>query len=97
MTKPIIRWEDPPPRRTSDVYDWEAISMELKACPGNWALVVICPNTATAGSTARHIRNGLYEPLRAGFDAVARTIDGEARVYARYVGGAPRPAGRSGR
>lgn len=83
----IVRWEDPPPRRTSDVYDWDGIADALMARPGQWALVVVCPNTATAGSTARHIRNGLYEAMpRGDFDATARTVDGEARVYARYVG-----------
>lgn len=85
----MIRWEEPPPRRAAPAYDWPQIAKELQRRPGKWALIAVCPNTATAGSTARHIRNGAYEALRSVgiFDAVARTIDGEARVYAQYLGG----------
>jgi hypothetical protein len=84
----VIRWEDPPTRYYSPKYDWPAIAKALSSAPGTWALVAVCRNTATAGSTARHIRNGAYGPLRAvgKFEAIARTVRGEARVYARYVG-----------
>lgn len=83
----VIRWEMPPPRRSSDVYDWDAIAEALADRPGCWALVAVCPNSATAASTARHIRNGAYDAMRerGAFDAVARTVDGEARVYARFL------------
>lgn len=82
----VLRWEDPPARMRGDRYDWVRIAKGLKAKPGKWALVAVCPNPTTAASTARHIREGKYLPLAADFDAVARTVDGEARVYARYVG-----------
>jgi hypothetical protein len=84
----VIRWEDPPPGKYSPEYDWPAIAKALSSAPGTWALVAVCPNTGTAGSTARHIRNGAYQALRTvgKFEATARTVRGEARVYARYVG-----------
>lgn len=82
----ILRWEDPPPRGGTDRYDWDTIADQLVAQPGRWARVAVAPNASTAGQMAQRIRNGSYDALPAGFDATARTVDGEARVYARYVG-----------
>jgi hypothetical protein len=82
----IVQWEAPPPRRGGRVHDWDAIAKELRARPGEWALVAVCTNQTTAASTARYIRDGKYKPMSAGFDATSRTVDGEARVYARYTG-----------
>lgn len=83
----VLRWEQPPSRERGERrYDWARIADDLKANPGEWALVAVCPNPTTAASTARYIRNGKYKPLGAGFDAVARTVDGEPRVYACYIG-----------
>lgn len=69
------------------MYLWDEIAEELRSQPNRWALVAVCPNSATAGSTARHIRNGHYNAMRelGPFEATSRTVDGEARVYARYV------------
>lgn len=83
----VIRWEEPPPRRHGQVHDWAAIGEKLRSKPNEWAVVAVCLNQATAGSTARYVREGKYQKLGPGFDAVARTVNGEARVYARYVGG----------
>lgn len=84
----VIRWEEPPPSKGMAVHDWPRIGAQLAAAPGKWALVAVCPNGGTAGSTARHVRDGKYEPLAVLglFEAKSRTIDGEHRVYARYVG-----------
>jgi hypothetical protein len=82
----IVQWEAPPPRRWGAVHDWQAIAKELKAWPGEWALVAVCASQTTAASTARYIRAGKYKPLSSGFEATARTVDGEARIYARYIG-----------
>jgi hypothetical protein len=83
----VIRWEDPPEDRRGT--DWAAVGQALKQQPGKWALAVVCNNTVTAGAVARDIRVGKYPAMRAlgSFDAMARSVDGEARVYARYVGG----------
>lgn len=81
----VLRWEDPPPRGGTDRYDWDEIADDLKSRPGQSGLVAIAPNAATAGQMARRIREGMYEAMRSGFDATARTVDGENRVYAWYV------------
>jgi hypothetical protein len=82
----VIRWEDPPPRR--DVYDWHGIGTALMARPGVWALAAVYPSPASAASIAHQIRHGRFAVLRelGCFEAVLRTVEGEARVYARYVG-----------
>lgn len=84
----VIRWEDPPASKGMAVHDWPAIGAQLVAAPGKWALVAVCPNGATAGSTARHVRDGKYDSLRdlGVFEAKSRTVGGEYRVYARFVG-----------
>lgn len=82
-----LRWEEPPEQKGGPVHDWRAIGEALRSRPNEWAMAVICRNSATAGSTALLIRRGRYDALGSGFEAVARTVGGEARVYARYVGG----------
>lgn len=83
----IPRWEDPPTsRRRGPVHDWAAIGAFLKRAPGAWAVVAVCDNGTLAGQTAKHVRSGKYGELGAGFEAVSRLVDGEPRVYARYVG-----------
>ena len=91
-----IRWQDPPPPRCGTrikhprVHDWTAVAKKLRSKPGRWAVVAVCANTGLAGSTARYVRDGLYEALRRGrFEAVSRKVYGECRVYARYVGESP--------
>lgn len=84
----VIRWEEPPASHRVDRYDWAAIGAELVAHPGIWAMVAVANNSVTAGAMANHIRNGKYLKLAelGRFDAKARSIDGENRVYARYIG-----------
>lgn len=84
----IVRWEDPPRRGLGESHNWSGIDADLKLRPEQWALAVVCRNPSTAGQTARHIRDGGYQPMTpaGAFEATARTIDGEHRVYARYVG-----------
>lgn len=92
----IIRWENPPPadaRRNlngKNQRPWRAIADELAASPGRWALVAVCSSQSTAGSNADALRHSRYPAFRGRrFEAVARRVDAEFRVYARYVG----PAG----
>lgn len=87
----VLRWEDPPPRGGSDRYDWSEIADDLVENQGRWALVAIAPNASTAGQMARRIRDGLYDAMPRGFEATARTVDGEARVYARCAVGDSKP------
>lgn len=83
----MIKFEDPPPaKRAVTVHDWPGISATLRARRGDWALVATCRNQNLASVTARQIRLGIRKELGQGFEATARTVDGEHRVYARYVG-----------
>lgn len=91
----IIRWEDPPDRRGQAHYDWPAIAGALQGRPGAWALALVCPTREIAATTARYVRESHYEALQGEqYDAKARTVDGEFRVYARYLG--PRHADPAG-
>jgi hypothetical protein len=60
----------------------------LRARPGQWALLRVTDNGNAASSQAAHINRGgqlAYRPKGA-FEAVCRKVDGQARVYIRYVG-----------
>lgn len=81
-----VRFEDPP--TGSAVHD--RCAAELRVRPGEWAITDL-----TAGKTdwamrvtAFRIRRGWLRAFRpAGtYDAAFRTVDGELRLYARYVG-----------
>ena len=86
----VVRWENPPRADAYRVkYDWAAIGDVLQKKPGKWAVVAVYETVARAAVQANAIRAGSVAAMRpAGtFDAMARTVDGECRVYARYVGG----------
>lgn len=80
-----LAWEEPPVNRSST---WLEEASQLRACPGQWAVICIKPHSRAAVAMASHISNGNLAAFRpAGtFEATSRTVDGEARVYARYVG-----------
>lgn len=84
-----IRWEEPPSRtRVGAPTQHRDVANQLKANPGNWGIVAVYDKASTAGSIAAQIRAGsvnAYQPAGA-FEAHARTVEGERRVYARYVG-----------
>ena len=85
----VLRWETPPPQTQGPVHNWPAIAADLQQKPGEWALIALCDTRATAGTTAKYVRESFYEPLKTGvYEAKSRTVDGEFRVYARYMGGA---------
>ncbi|MEU6725588.1 hypothetical protein ABZ917_17925 [Nonomuraea wenchangensis] len=93
MSAPFeIRFEDPPPPlRTwaqSEPFDYPRIASVLCKKPGRWALIGVVGTPLRASGAAHRIRAGLVETLaiRGAFDAVARSVDGEYRVYARYLG-----------
>ncbi len=81
----IIRWEAPPELRGA-AHDWPAITADLKTRPGDWALIMVCSTREIAATTARNVRESHYEALHGDrYEAKARTVDGEFRVYARYL------------
>jgi hypothetical protein len=74
----------PPPAGTSK---HNHIAEELRARPGEWAVVQRKTSTARAASAAQAIRTGrlrAYAPAGA-FEAKSRKVGDEYRVYARYV------------
>lgn len=87
MTRSELRWGEPPPGRRG-LIDWPAVAVSLRAEPGRWAIIQVCRSPAAASNLARRVRDGSYSAFRpvGAFEAVSRTVDGEIRVYARYVG-----------
>lgn len=85
-----LTFEEPPPAKRAH-RNLGKVADELREHPGLWAVVLALPvaERSHATSLARQIRHGLVSYWRpAGvFEAVSRTVDGEARVYARYLGG----------
>lgn len=90
MAEQRLTWEDPPPRRrdhTAQVRHQE-VTRQLKESPGDWACVGTYETASTSASMAYLIRSGrlaAYRPAGA-FQARARFVDEEYRVYAVYVG-----------
>lgn len=84
-----MTWEDPPPRENTD---WDAIGRELMTRPGQFKIVATFSTANSAAVSAYQIRSG-HEKKKAlnalgKFHAEAHTVDGEYRVYARYIGDA---------
>ncbi len=86
----IVRWEDPPPpyrgRSRPPQFAWADACQELARHPHRWALVATIRNSRDAAQYALMLRQGRLGGMGAALDAVARTVDGESRVYARWVG-----------
>jgi hypothetical protein len=90
MTSAIIKFEDLPPegrgRMPSDTS--RDIANQLKERPGDWAHIRSSATSRRAASLAHHIRTGTSHAFRpkGAFDAKARLVDGQFRVYACYIG-----------
>lgn len=83
-----LRFEELPDR-TGYASKWRTISGELRARPGEWAVVAVVGDAGKSGTTAAAVKRGVYAGMPKGeFEATARTVNGEHRVYARYIGGA---------
>lgn len=83
-----FRYEDPPPARRGPTRARTAEARKLKERPGTWGLIGTYKSRTSAASMATCIRTGRTSTWRpAGdFEAVSRSVDGEYRVYARYMG-----------
>jgi hypothetical protein len=97
MSTPVIaiRFEEPanePPRR---VESRQMFADALRARPGQWALLGKHATSGTGRQSAYEIRNAIepkdqpFAPAGS-FEAEARTMLGEHRVYVRYAGGGAR-------
>lgn len=89
-----VTWSKPPPAANGGKSQREGaerhreLARQLKDSPGEWAHVATKRTSRLAGSHAHDIRRATLAAYRpaGSFEAVARTVDGEHRVYARYVG-----------
>lgn len=91
MTQPVITFEDLPPAPRGGRNPSELnldIAARLKEKPGEWAHVRTRTTATRAASMAHHIRVGTSPCFRpkGAFEAAARLVGDEHRVYARYVG-----------
>jgi len=83
-----IIFEDLPPAGRTSVQETRAAAQALREHPGQWARVRTFAGSAGSRKYAYAIKHGVpaaWRPAGA-FDATARAVDGEFRVYARYVG-----------
>ncbi|AZM51796.1 hypothetical protein DMA15_03690 [Streptomyces sp. WAC 01529] len=83
-----MRFEDPPRQRQGTGVDHRVIAEGLKARPGEWAVIAEHARIGTASTAAYRIKRGItavYQPAGA-FEALARTANGKALLYARFVG-----------
>lgn len=93
----MTTFEPPPPgdgrRGAPRTRALAALAADLRAVPGAWARVGEYKTAASAITTASLIRRGRLAAFRdagpGAFEAEARTVDGQARVYARFVGTTP--------
>lgn len=83
-----VVWEDPPQAAVGTYCKHSPIADKLRTRKGEWGRVAVCATATKARVMASSIRRGVskaYEP-RGDFDATHRFVDGEYRVYARYLG-----------
>jgi hypothetical protein len=80
------RWEDPPPRTSGAPRGvWIERLRPLMEHPNRWAIVAVKPNAGTAAVLA-HALATRYKIPPGRWEFVSRTINGEHRVYGRYLG-----------
>ena len=93
--RPRVRFVGPPPQvvtsgpgRGARPKGWHGeVARQLRARPGEWAVIDVYGSQASAAGVAYQIRMGgysAYQP-RGAWEAVSRLVDGENRVYARYL------------
>lgn len=84
-----IKFEDPPPpRRRGKKSPFAEIAQELKASPGQWAVIAKYDKVDRPRAMVVAINSGRYsiwEPA-GHFEAVSRLVEGEYCLYARYLG-----------
>lgn len=88
LTTEQLVWENPPADNHGHGKNHKVIAAALKANPGVFANIGTYSSAQAASSMAHYIRRAkgaAYAPPGA-FEAVARTVDGQHRVYACYVG-----------
>lgn len=88
-----IVWEEPPAALRGSTAQIAAFAAALRERPGEWALYPRAISATSMGSIGTRIKAGGSAFTPAGsFDAVTRVVDGERRLYVRYVGEAEQGA-----
>lgn len=82
-----FRFEEPPASQLGRPSSHTEAAKALMERPGEWGMITVCSTSGSSSSTARAIRKGVSKTWQpAGdFEAVARKVDGQYRVYARYM------------
>lgn len=86
-----VRWEDPPSANRSAnrrKRQWEPRLLPLMEQPKRWAVVRTYPTAKQAYDAVGNLRGAGYRRyLPSGrWEFTSRTVDGEYRLYARYLG-----------
>jgi hypothetical protein len=80
------RWEDPPsPLTRGPKGVWVERLQPLLAYPKRWAIVAVKPSVGTARVLAHDLATR-YKIPPGRWEFVSRTVNGEYRVYGRYLG-----------
>lgn len=85
-----MKWEDPP-NEIGKKTKWYREAQELRKNPKRWALLIAKPKVTgdrTFNDLAGNISYGrlsAFSPAGS-FQATTQIVDGEVRVYVRYVG-----------
>lgn len=78
-------WEEPPARKNQPG-KYAPIAAALRERPNSWAFVRAYPSYKAASGFAGAVRSGKLVDFRGGgFQSRVVTIDGQARVYLRFV------------
>ena len=79
-----IRWEDPP--ASDRVLSWREKLTPLVDYPKRWAVIAVKPGRVAANSLQLNLRRGRLTLPPGRWEFVYRVVEGEHRVYARYLG-----------
>lgn len=66
--------------------EWMRMLEPLMNQPGRWAIVARKQSRSVASTTAQNLRQRIVRIPTGQWEFASRTVDGEARVYARYLG-----------
>lgn len=81
----VVPTDGPPEPNRPSVGKWERKLAKVMQNPGQWFIVQRGPNAVATANNLRRRSVRIPRPDHE-WEFVARTVDGEGRVYARYLG-----------
>jgi hypothetical protein len=81
-----IRWEDPPTGVPEKKRKWVQLLEPLLEHPKRWAVVATFEHQRQAEAAAYHMRARKIAMPPGQWEGLAKTVDSEYRLYARYLG-----------